>query len=360
MFVGRENELLKLNSWYQRGGMECVVIYGRKRVGKTSLINQFVKGKTGIFFQAIEGTLRVNAQAFAKCMEESGILELVRHEGEKSLPGLLDRIFEAAETHHLILVLDECQKLSSCWPDFLEVLETLMEKYQGKSRLFLILSSSSVMFANTSLLSRKNSNGQLRGSIAMEVLKMDPFDFFETKTCLNGITDVQAAMIYALTGGSPDYLQSVDKKAAVERLIRDKYLTPGSRMYEDPTRLFYAECRDSSGYHSVMHAISKGAVRMAEICQETGMDTALVSSYVNKLLRMDLIIKESPVNAPNSRKTAYEIKNPMLGFWYRFVYENISQIEAGNGENLVKTIIPQFSQYMESVFKKICMQFLIR
>lgn len=354
MFMGRAQELSQLNKQYLSNQFELALVYGRRRVGKTSLLRQFLNGKESLYFLASEMNERMSLQALENCISQAAIVngERASEDIPHTLSQILSTAFSAAGQNRFVLVIDECQNLLNACPSFIKVLNQIIEAQKTSTKLFLILSTSSTITAQNQIIKKC--------SAITEIYPIKPFDFFETKVLCKSYTDEQTAMVYALTGGIPYYLKFMEKIANLEKNIRENYLQRHARMLEDPLHLFEAECRDASGYHSILRAIAMGAIRLNEICLRTGMDTALATSYLNKLQTMGLVRKDVPFGAPNNRKTIYSMTDSMLLFWYTFIYDRLSLIEYGDGEKASRNIISQFPQYMKKVFVDICRQYILR
>lgn len=354
MFVGRERELGSLNKRYGSDKFEFAVIYGRRRVGKTTLINEFVKDKECILYAATETNAKQNLADLSRSIY-SVSNELEDFEGTFSDFGkAFEAVFKVAKKRRIVFVIDEYPYLAACEKGIASILQILIDRDHGDSKLFLILCGSSMSFMENQVMGYQSP---LYGRRTCQY-KILPFDFFEAKKYYSRFQGEDLALIYGITGGIPLYMSLMDEKMSVEENIKENFLTANAYLYEEPTNLIKQECRDASQYNSIISAIAQGASRFSEICSRTGVETALLTSYLNRLIGLGIIRKEIPYGAENSRKPLYLLEDSMFRFWYRFVQDNASAINRGMADLVYKKIAPQLPDFMGGVFEEICKQYL--
>lgn len=356
MFVGREKELASLNKKYESGNFEFAVIYGRRRVGKTTLINEFVKDKDCILYAAAETNAKQNLADLSRSIY--AISEEYREFGG-TFPDFrtaFEAVFKMAQKRRIIFVIDEYPYLAACEKGIASILQILIDQNHESSKLFLILCGSSMSFMENQVMGYQSP---LYGRRTCQY-KILPFDFFETKKYYSRFTGEELAVIYGITGGIPLYMSLMDENLSVAENIRENFLTANAYLYEEPTNLIKQECRDASQYNSVISAIAAGASKFSEICSKTGLETALATNYLNRLIGLGVIRKEVPYGVENSRKPLYLLEDSMFRFWYRFVQGNASAINRGMAELVYKKIEPQLPDFMGDVFEEICKQYLWR
>lgn len=353
MFIGREQELKTLNRLYNSNKFEFTVIYGRRRVGKTVLIREFIKNKDVIFFTGVETNLKQNLDNFSKCIMEfntglSGDLSF------SSFQSALEYVFELSKEKRLILVIDEYPYVARASQSLASTLQFLIDKNKDNSRLFLILCGSSMSYMEDHVLAYK---APLYGRRTAQ-LKISPFDFFEACRCFGSLSNEDKALAYGIAGGTPQYLMQLDEHLTIEENIKNMYLNPASFIFEEPNNLLKQEVREPAIYNAVITAIATGSSRVNEISGKIGEDTSVCASYIKNLVTLGIIKKESPYGEKSTRKTIYSIEDNMFRFWYRFVPENISIISRGAVELAYNRIAPELSVYMGGVFEEICKQYL--
>lgn len=353
MFVGRERELASLNRLYTSDKFEFAVIYGRRRVGKTALINQFISDKKAIYFMGVESNAKQNLENFSNNIMEFGTG--IRAETMFiSFQVALEYVFKLAEKNRLILVIDEYPYVARASKSLASTLQLLIDKYKDCSKLMLILCGSSMAYMEDHVLAYK---APLYGRRTSQ-MKILPFDFADTCRYLKNFSNEDKAMVYGMVGGTPQYLLQIDDRLSVEDNIKNTFLNPISSLFEEPENLLKQEVREPALYNAIITSIATGASRMAEISTKVGEDTSVCATYLKNLMALGLIQKETPYGEKVSRKSIYTIDDNMFRFWYRFVPENNSIIGRGAINLAYKRIEPHLSDYMGKVFEEICKQYL--
>ena len=353
MFIGRERELQELNRLFESDRFEFAVIYGRRRVGKTALITQFIRDKDAIYFMGVESSSKQNLENLSKSIIEysSGIKADTSF---LSFQAALEYVFKLAETKRLILVIDEYPYVARASKSLASTLQMLIDRYRDSSKLMLILCGSSMSYMEDQVLAYK---APLYGRRSAQ-FKILPFNFSETCRYFPHFSPEEKALMYGIVGGTPQYLLQMNDRLSIEENIKNTFLNPNSAIYEEPSSLLKQEVREPSIYNAIITAVATGASRMAEISAKDGEDTSICSVYIKNLITLGIIRKESPYGEKSSRRTIYSIEDNMFRFWYRFVPENNSIIARGAVDLAYKRIEPNLPRYMGHVFEDICMQYL--
>lgn len=353
MFIGREKELNALEKMYKSDKFEFVVMYGRRRVGKTALINHFINGKEAIYFMGVESNEKQNLENLSKSIIEfsSGIQTETYF---SSYQAALEYAFKLAEKRRIILAIDEYPYVARASKSLASTLQMLIDKYKDESKLMLILCGSSMSYMEDQVLAYKSP---LYGRRTAQ-MKITPFDFEECCTYLKGLSDEDKALVYGIVGGTPQYLLQMSDKLSVEENIKNTYLNPMSFLYEEPVNLLKQEVREPAIYNAIITAIATGYSRMSEISTKVGESTTTCATYLKNLINLGIIKRETPYGEKASKKTIYSIEDNMFYFWYRFVLENSSVIARGATDLVYKRIEAQLSDYMGRVFEEICTQYL--
>lgn len=353
MFIGREREVAALDRLYESNKFEFAVIYGRRRVGKTALINHFIDNKEAIYFMGVESNEKQNLENFSKSIIEysSGI------EAETSFlsfQAALEYVFKLAEKKRFILAIDEYPYVARSSKSLASTLQLLIDKYKDTSQLMLILCGSSMSYMEDEVLAYKSP---LYGRRTAQ-MKIFPFSFDEACRYLKNYSDEDKALAYGIVGGTPQYLLQIDDRLSIEDNIKNTYLNPISFLYEEPTNLLKQEVREPAIYMAIITAIAVGASRMSDISNKVGEDSNICANYLKSLINLGIIKKETPYGEKSSRKSIYSIEDNMFRFWYRFVPGNNSIIMRGAADIVYRRIEPQLSEYMGAVFEEICKQYL--
>lgn len=353
MFIGREAELKTLNNLYKSDRFEFVVIYGRRRVGKTALINEFIGKKNAIYFMGVESSAKQNLENFSKSIiEYVGGIEA--ETSFASYQAALEYVFRLSEKERVILAIDEYPYVARGSKSLASTLQLLIDKYKDTSKMMLILCGSSMAYMEDQVLAYK---APLYGRRTAQ-LKLLPFTFDETCRLFGKFGDEDKALLYGMFGGTPQYLLQVSDKMSVADNVKNTFLNPASAIFEEPVNLLKQEVREPAIYTAIITAIATGASRMSEICSKVGEETNTVSTYIKNLLTLGIIKKESPYGEKSTKKSIYSISDNMFRFWYRFVPENTSVIARGAADLAYKRIEPELSSYMGGVFEDICTQYL--
>lgn len=353
MFIGRKRELATLDKLYKSGKFEFAVIYGRRRVGKTALINQFIKDKKSIYFMGIESNAKQNLENFSNDILEVGT-GIQTSTTFLSFQDALEYVFQLAMKERLVLAIDEYPYVARSSKSLASTLQLLIDRHKHSSKLMLILCGSSMSYMEDHVLAYK---APLYGRRTAQ-MKVLPFDFADTCQYFKHFSDTDKALVYGIVGGTPQYLLQMDDKLSVADNIKNTFLNPTSSIFEEPENLLKQEVREPALYNAIITAIATGASRMAEISSKVGEPTSVCASYLKNLTALGLIQKESPYGEKASRKSIYAIADNMFRFWYRFVPENNSIITRGAADLAYQRIAPHLTDYMGKVFEEICKQYL--
>ena len=354
MFSGRQKELKKLEFMYREDTFQFAVIYGRRRVGKTTLIAEFIKEKTAISYIAIEGTRKENLIGLSRAVMQQKEQNAVYPDFE----ALLEYIDLLCQREKIIFAIDEYPYLAASYPAISSLLQKHIDTCWKNSNLFLILCGSSMSFMEHQVLGYKSP---LYGRRTAQ-FKLKPFTFFESRELLHGFQPEEQALLYGVTGGIPEYLCKIHPGLSLDDNLISLFFDDSGTLFEEPVNLLKQEMREPASYHSIISAIAQGSSKLNEIATKTGLESGACSNFMSSLIQLGIIKKERPVTEKeNSRKTIYHLEDSMFLFWYRFVRPNTTAISMNAGtfiyENHIK---PQLNDFMGSIFEDICRQYLYR
>ena len=356
MFVGREREISKLNKMYQSEKFEFAVLYGRRRVGKTTLIQEFIRDKDSFYYMSVEGTKKENLSGLSKVLlSKSDLLSSTAEFSDfEKLLEFIDSL--AISEKRIIIAIDEYPYLAASYPTISSMIQSHIDNCWKDSRLFFILCGSSMSFMEEQVLGYKSP---LYGRRTAQ-FKIHPFTFFEARQMLDGFSDEEKAILYGVTGGIPEYLSRISKKLNIHENIIELFFEESGRLFEEPINLMKQELKEPMSYHSIISAIASGTSKVNEIATKTGLESSGCSNQLSSLIALGIVQKETPITeAETSRKTLYHLSDSMYVFWYRFVRPNISSIVRGVGEQIYYTVVlPQINDFMGKVFEEICIQYL--
>ena len=357
MFLCREKELNILNKRYGKRGLECVVIYGRRRVGKTAIINEFTRDKPTIYFPALNTNAQGNLTALSKAIHS------YLHPDAESAPyyASFDAAFAeitriARTSRRIIFAIDGLPYLAKADDSIPSRLQHLLDHEWAETDLFLILCGSSMSFMEKEVLSE---NSPLFGRRTAQ-LKVEPLSYLDTARFHPELSYEDNALIYGITGGVPHYINKLDVTGSVKNALLENLLDTSSYLFEEPENLMKQELREPAVYNAVITAIANGATRQNEIADRTGLDRNICSKYIKVLNDLGIIQKIEPIIDKSPRKSFYRITDHFFRFWYRFVPANMMAISSGTIDRIYESVIGSYLPvYMGQVFKDICRQYLI-
>lgn len=354
MFIGREKELETLNRLYNKDTFEFVVIYGRRRVGKTTLISEFIKDKRAIFYSGLESNEKQNLEMFSNSIMSS-LTGADTNSIFKDFNDAFEQIYSMARDERIVLVIDEYPYLANCYHGISSLLAKFIDHKFLSSKLYFILCGSSLSFMENQVLGYQSPlYGRRTGQ-----MKINHFSFAECTKYYHNFDKEDLALAYGITGGIPLYMAKLDENKSMADNIKDNFLDTAAYLFEEPSNLIKQECREPMQYNAIIKAIATGASKMSEISQSTGLnDTGATSNYVTKLISLGIIVKEFPYKSESSKKTIYKLADSMFQFWYRFVPSNLALIQQGAKDKAYGRIEKQINAYMGFVFEEICKEYL--
>ena len=356
MFIGRTDELAKLNEMYASDKFECAIIYGRRRVGKTTLIKEFVKDKKAIYFMAREAAGQLNLIGFSNDVYSVTAKELAKNAFFADWDSAFDYLSQIAQESRLVLVIDEYPYLSGGYRPISSIIQAYIDSYWKDSKLFLVLCGSSMRFMEQQVLAYKSP---LYGRRTAQ-FKIQPFGFFASLPFLEAFSKTDQAVLYGVTGGIPEYLIRIDPAKSVEENITDLFMKPSGHLFEEPANLLKQELREPATYNGIIEAIAGGASRLNEIATKCSMESNKCAKYLRSLMSLGIVKREGPITEASAKKSIYLLDDMMFRFWYRFVFPNMSGIVSGLGPSLYRyEVAESLSAYMGLVFEDICKQYLL-
>ncbi|MDR1565289.1 MAG: ATP-binding protein [Oscillospiraceae bacterium] len=354
IFVGRKRELASLNERYAGDNFEFMCIYGRRRVGKTELIKEFIKDKKAIFFTGLEDTSEANLMEFSEA-----VLETTRgiRASLESYNLLFDEVYNAAKNERLVLVIDEYPYLAKRYEGISSLLQREIDHRLKDTKLFLILCGSSMSFMENQVMGHKSPlYGRRSGQ-----LKLLPFDYYDSAEFYKGFTREEKAIVYGITGGIPKYLMLFSDKAPLKTNIIKNFFSADSVLFEEPSNLLKQEVNEAAIYNAILTSIATGSSELNKIAAKTHVESSQCVYYIKSLIELGIIKREVPFgDKETSKKTIYRLNDGMFRFWYRFVYRNNSQLQMGRGEEIYNQIQTQIFDFMGEAFEAICCSYMWR
>lgn len=355
-FYCREDELRKLNKRYADDKFECVVIYGRRRVGKTALINEFCKDKPTIFFSALNTTEKENLNALSKSIMNFERPDMESAPEFSSYDAALDELTALSKENRIVFVIDEYPYLAKAKPSISAMLQHIIDHKWTETRMYLILCGSSMSFMENQVLGNESPlYGRRTGQF-----KIEPLDYRETAVFHPYLSSEDNALIYGITGGVPHYINKLDVRDSIDEALLENLFDRSSYLYEEPGNLLKQELREPAIYNAIIKAIADGSSKMNDIKIRVGEESSVISKYLKTLIDLGIVKKETPVTEKPGKKTIYLLADNFFRFWYRFVPVNMSVIDSGRISKIYPLAVKQhLSEYMGLTFEKMCQDYLL-
>ena len=353
-FVDREREMATLQSEYERDGSALVVLYGRRRVGKTTLISEFIKNKKALFFLASEESESQNRLAFQEKAADFLNSDLLKNVEVKSWDVLFRAIMDTHFDSKPVIVLDEFQYLGKSNPAFPSVFQRIWEEILKDRQVMVILCGSLISMMQSQTLAY---DSPLYGRRTAQIrLKQIPFayyhQFFPDKSRKELIE------MYAVTGGVPKYIELFSQSNDIYSAIETCVLNRSGYLYDEPHFLLQQEVSEVGSYFSIIKAIAAGNTKLSAIAGVLEVKSTSLTKYLKTLIDLDILEREVPVTEDSpekSKKGLYKIKDNYLRFWFAFVYPNMSFIESGHGRIVMDKIRKSLVRnHIAFVYEDIC------
>ncbi len=361
-FYNRTDELKALEQRWRSAKAEYVVIYGRRRVGKSELILRFAEGKRCVYFEASAGTERDHLDDLSRALTQTSGRELLAAQPLSSWQAFFAAIGEELHSGPLLVALDEFQFVARETPAIGSLINRFWREHRDNPNLFLILSGSDVSFFDREIVGYgATTYGRRTGS-----LHLQPFPFTELRHFLPKWTPTDLIRAYAVFGGIPYYLEALDAAATIGKNIERHILAPDGLLRQEPRFLFgqHSDLREDGVYFSILRAIAAGRTRRNEIAARVRRSDGATGQLLERLMEMGLVRRVHPVTVVNpdrTRTVRFAIDDPFLRFWFTFVhpYESRLHRRAGAKDHLNGLVLPGLDAFVSKpAFEQVCQSWL--
>ncbi len=362
MFIGREAELKFLQDKYEEEKGQLIVLYGRRRVGKTETLREFCKGKKHIFFSCTQTTDRVQLAKFSKRLLQEDIpaKQYVTEfaDWERAFKAILDLPYGDEKK---LIIIDEFPYMCRGNKSIPSILQNLWDINFKSSNVMIILCGSAMSFIEKELLAEKNP---LYGR-ATGIYKMKEMGFYDAVKFFPDYSPRDKVLAYSVLGGIPHYLIQWNPKLSVSENIKRNILTKGSVLYSEVDFLLHQELRETPIYNSIIEAVALGNTKLNDISQKSLIeDTSKTSVYLRNLIELGIVEREFSVDAgskeqANTNRGTYRLTDNFFRFWYAFGFVNISQLEDGDVDGVYDYVIePVLHEFASYSFEDVCKEFI--
>ena len=347
-FINRKKEMETLDREYKKEN-SFVVIYGRRRVGKTTLIKEFIKDKKAFYFFADKQNENLQIERFKNQIAENFKDEILKKIEIKDWDTLFEYLIMKISNEKFVLVIDEFQYLTLINKNFSSIFQRIYdEKLKDKNIMIILCGSLISMMYSETLAYDSPLYGRRTAQIKLQPIKFKYYNkFFKNKSTQDLIE------LYSITGGIPKYILSIDREQSALYNIENNLFDKNNYLYSEPKFLIQEEVNDLSRYFSILNAISIGHTKMSSISSYLQINAGGISAYISKLIELDIIEKEVPIteNIDNSKKVLYKIKDNYLNFWFAYIYPYQSYFEIENLTYIKNKINNEFELYISKIYE---------
>lgn len=358
-FIGRAKELEKLEQEFAQSNQTVALVYGRRRVGKSELIKQSLKKTSttrAIYYECKQTTEMNNAESLSALASETLGLPPMAHNG---IEPLLDFLFAQSLEQGIVLVLDEYPYLRQTVKGLDSILQSLIDKYQNTSQMHLVLCGSYVE-AMKSLLGHSNP---LFGRVDVTI-SLKPMDYYDSAKFYPEFSPEDKVRLYSVFGGIPYYNRLIKQDKSVRQNIIDLIASPGSRLENEVPMYITSEISKLSNANEVFGALSAGYSQYRDLLDQSHVSSGpAMVDVLKKLIDMELVQKQAPINDPNNKKkSGYHIVDPLSLFYFKYLFKNLSQMAFLDPDVFYDRYIDKnFEEdFVPHMFEEVCRQYLIR
>lgn len=358
MFYGRERQKKSLLDMFRKEEQMISLIYGRRRIGKSELIKQALKETEiqSIYYECKQTTQQNNVDSLAEIIGDAFDFPKPAF---KNIEELLHFVFKKAEASPLILVFDEYPYLRENVKGLDSIIQSVIDKYKDTSNMKFIICGSYVDTMKE-LIGKQNP---LFGRIDLTI-DLKPMDYYESALFYDGFSDEDKVKLYSVFGGIPYYNRLIDANMSVKDNIINLIASPGARLENEVSMYLSSEISKITNANEVFEALAKGFSKYKDILDQSNVSSGpTLVDVLDKLIKMDVVKKETPINDENNKKKAgYFISDNLSLFYYKYIFRNISRMNIMDSEVFYEKYIHEDfeTQYVPAIFEDICKQYLIR
>ena len=355
-FIDRERELEALERFWREKSAQLIIIYGKRRIGKTELIKQFIKKKPHIYFLAQSINEYENLKLFSEVVGKFFDDEILIRRGF----GNWKYFFEYLTKHlkkRITLVIDEFPYLADANKGISSIFQAGWDEYLKDIPIFLILCGSSISMMEEEILAYKAPlYGRRTGQIFLK-----PFPFSPARQFYPGLSFDRCLELYSIAGGNPSYLKRFNPTFSLDRNIKEYILQPEAFLYNEIEFILREELREPRNYFAILKAIALSKNKISEIVNETGLQKGILHKYLFILEDLHIIQKEVPVTEKNplkSRKGIYKLQDEFFKFWFKYVLPNKGYIEEGKRDFVLGRIKKDFNLLVAANYEKVAKEII--
>ncbi|WP_434581522.1 ATP-binding protein [Sulfurimonas sp. NW15] len=359
MFVNRSNELQTLEQEYKKNSFRFTVLYGRRRVGKTTLLKKYIDKKPAIYFLVTLESEKIILKRFQSIVADFFEDDFLRDIELSDIQQLFSYIAAKKPQKKLVIIIDEFQYLTKINKATPSQFQYIVDEILHNANIHLILCGSIISMMYEQTLSYNSPlYGRRTSAIKLEALKFEYLHhFFKNKT------QNELIELYAVLYGVPKYLEMFDDADNIFDSIEKNILSNNSYLYDEPRYILQNEVNEPITYFTILETIASGEHKLGHIASKLGKNVQNITSFISKLTELDIIYKDVPITEKNpqkSKKGLYFIKDNFFRFWFLYVLSNKSQLEIGNSAYVLKKIKENFNGYVAKTYEDLAIEYTLK
>lgn len=322
-FVNREEELSTLEDEWKKEGGRLIVLYGRRRIGKTRLLTEFTTGRRGIFYIAEDSSTRIQIEGLKERIADFLNDNLLRTLEIKDWGQLFEYLARNSPKKRFYLVIDEFSYLIRSEKRILSVLQKHWDTRFAASSIFIVLSGSILGLMEDMVLSQASP---LYGRRSRDVL-LEGLPIEHARKFLS-MPFQEALEVYMSVGGVPEYLMKAAEHRRYRDFIEGEFFSKRGYFYREPYFIISQEFRELKTYFSILNAIAYGCTKPTEIANFVGVEARGIYPYLENLIRLGFVERRVPILG-EQKKGIYLIMDHVFDFWFNFVFRHREEVERG-------------------------------
>ncbi len=359
MFVNREKELKILQDEYDSDAFRFSILYGRRRVGKTTLLKEYMQEKPSIYFLVTLESENIVLKRFQTIVADFFEDDFLRTIELQDIKQLFTYIASKQPKEKLIIIIDEFQYLTKINRSMPSQFQFIVDEILHESNVHLILCGSIISMMYEQTLSYNSPlYGRRTSAIKLEALKFKYLDnFFPNKT------QNELIELYAVLYGVPKYLEMFKDTKDIFKSIEKNILSSSAYLYDEPRYILQNEVNEPMTYFTILETIASGEHKIGHIASKLNKNVQNITSFISKLIELDIIYKDVPITEQNpakSKKGLYFIKDNFFRFWFLYVLTHKSQLEIDNTQYVLKKIKENFSAYVAKTYEDISIEYTLK
>ena len=359
MFTNRYKELKLLNDEYASEKFSFTVLYGRRRVGKTTLLKEFIKEKPSIYFLVTLENFSIVLKRLQNIVADFLGDSFFKSLDLKDIKQLFEYLAQKEYKEKLIIIIDEFQYLTKLDNSIPSQFQYIVDELLKNKNIHLILCGSIISMMYEQTLSY---NSPLYGR-RTSAIKLEAMEFSYLKEFFPSKSNEELIELYSILYGVPKYLEMFTDGDDIFKSIEKNILNPRGYLYNEPQFVLQNEVNEPVTYFSILEIIANGEHKIGNIAGKLGKNVQNITSFISKLIELDIIYKDVPVTENNplkSKKGLYFIKDNFFRFWFTYVLPYKSQLEMENTNYVICKIKENFNGFVSPVYENLAISYLMK